>query len=237
MITVNLNSLGFKPEDVAVVSDLHLNHKRDFVWQARGFNSPEEHCEANLRDLEQLGPDKLLIILGDTFLNSTRDQVDAALARIKCKTLILFGNHPAGIKDTYHEAMFDLIEKFRGDGSLPLLDNKLGVRPVVFPLEILPDKYVMGDHFYFKVGRTTYYAAHFAPLIWDGMQHGVPAVVGHSHGNCKQLNPDTTDFGKIVDAGVDNALKVVGRCFFWVPELDAIFKKKGQKIWDHHDGN
>ena len=222
---LNLNTLGYKPENVAIISDPHLNHQRDFVWEARGFDSPEHHAEHILCDLEQLGPDKLLICLGDMFLNSTLDQVNAALARITCKALFLFGNHPAGIKDLYKQALIKVGRNNR----------LLGVDVVTFPLEISPDKYVMGDHFYFKAGSKTYYASHFAPMLWDGMQHGIPAIVGHSHGNCAQLNPAELNFGKIVDAGVDNALKTVNRSFFWLPELDTILKPKGQKVWDHHE--
>lgn len=217
---VNFDNL--EVDRVAIISDPHLDHQRDFVWQARGFDSPEHHKENILGSLGQLGPRDILVCLGDFFLNTCESNVNSALSRIHCRTLMLWGNHPAGIKDLYQKANC----KIEAVG--------LGIFQEVYPLEIVHQKWVMGNDFYFSFKKKNYYCIHYPQIIWDGVQHGVPCLAGHSHGNFDKANPKETNFGKMMDCGVDNALKTVGRPFFWLDEIDAIMKTKQQKVWDHH---
>lgn len=207
---------------MAIISDPHFDHQRDFVWQARGFDSPAHHKESILGHLEQLGPRDILVCLGDFFLNTDSHSVNNALSRIKCRTLMLWGNHPAGIKDLYQAV------------SPKVYNLGLDVYQEIYPLEIAHEKWVMGNDFYFTFKRKRYYCNHYPQIIWDGVQHGVPCLNGHSHSNFDKANPDEKDFGKMMDCGIDNALKTVNRPFFWLDEIDAIMKTKTQKAWDHH---
>lgn len=223
-MNINLNELGVKR--VAVISDPHLDHQRDFVWQARGFDSPEHHKQSILGHLEQLGQDDILICLGDFFLNTNPENVKAALDRIKCRTLLIWGNHPAGIKSLYDKALQNIV----GFNKV----QNLGVKKEIYPLEIHSDKWMMGNDFFFSFNKKHYYCNHYPQIIWDGVQHGVVCLCGHSHGNFEKANPEEKNFGKMMDCGVDNALKTVGRPFFWLDEIDEIMKTKTQKVWDHH---
>jgi hypothetical protein len=74
-----------------------------------------------------------------------------------------------------------------------------------------------------------------APLIWDKMKYdNYVAVCGHSHGNLDIAKPNHYKSGKILDVGVDNALKHNGSAFFSVEEVVEIMSKKNIKIYDHH---
>lgn len=219
---INLDNLKFRK--VAVATDFHLDHDREFVWGARGFPDRASHKSGIHSHLEALDPQDILVYLGDYALNTTKELVRESLRKIPCRTLLIWGNHPAGIKDLYKDEI--VAEGFA--------DTILGIPREVYPLEIEEGKYVMGDSFHFTANKKTYFASHFAPFIWDGMQHGFPCVCGHSHGNCAKLNPAEKQFGKILDCGVDNALKTVGRPFFWLDEVDQIMDKKQAQVWDHH---
>ena len=91
-----------------------------------------------------------------------------------------------------------------------------------------------GEEGYFKIGNNHYFCRHMAPLIWDKMKHdNFFSLCGHSHGNCPKLNIDSQE-GKILDVGVDNAMKHNGTAFFKIEEIDNIMSKKAIKIFDHH---
>ena len=216
---INLNNLN--PRRVAIQSDVHANHDRDFVYRVRGFKSRHEHLDKIKEDWRLLDSRDILISLGDFALNSTVEEVRSLVNLIPCKTLFLFGNHPSGIKQIYLEA-------------LGPQERVLGIEPETFPVEIEYGKFVMGDQFTFSFDHKSYFCSHFASLTWDKMNKGTKALCGHSHGNLKGINPSSSEFGQILDCGVDNALKTVGRTFFWLDEVEEILSRKNVKIWDHH---
>jgi len=95
--------------------------------------------------------------------------------------------------------------------------------------------YYFGEEGYFQIGNTHFFCRHMAPMIWDKMKYdNYVAVCGHSHGNLKIATPNHLDDGKILDVGVDNALKYNGKAFFTVEEVESIMSKKKIKIYDHH---
>jgi len=92
-----------------------------------------------------------------------------------------------------------------------------------------------GEEGYFQIGNTNFFCRHMAPLIWDKMKYdNYVAVCGHSHGNLDIAKPNHYKSGKILDVGVDNALKHNGSAFFSVEEVVEIMSKKNIKIYDHH---
>ena len=68
------------------------------------------------------------------------------------------------------------------------------------------------------------------------MQHGVWHLCGHSHGNYPNINADVTQ-GKILDVGVDNALKLEGLPVFTYEQVWNIMQKKEVVVKDHHNKN
>lgn len=203
---------------VLIASDFHLGHKREFVWGARGFDSVESHDEFILNHLMSLPSDALLVFLGDFALNCPLERVERTLRDIRCKVLMTWGNHVSGIKQIYKTAM--------GDEDCE-----------EYPLQMFPDReiWMMGETLTLSLGkRRKYYCQHMAPMVWDNMKYGVPALVGHSHGNLQGANLDDSGIGKILDVGVENAIKHNGTPFFSLDEVDEIIAKKPIRFWDHH---
>ena len=91
-----------------------------------------------------------------------------------------------------------------------------------------------GEDVTFHIGNMFYYCRHMAPLIWDKMKYdNYVALCGHSHGNCKVINIDHKK-GKILDVGMDNAIKYNGTAFLPMQDVDNIMKTKSINIIDHH---
>jgi hypothetical protein len=74
---------------------------------------------------------------------------------------------------------------------------------------------------------------HFPISIWNHKQHGAMMLTGHSHGNFEQSNLQSTD-SKILDVGVDNAIKYNGNCVFNWNDIKKIMNKKTIQNLDHH---
>ncbi len=51
-------------------------------------------------------------------------------------------------------------------------------------------------------------------------------LCGHCHGDSEQLNEAGDDCGKVFDCGVDNALRLFGRCYFSLDEVVEILGRK-----------
>lgn len=82
--------------NIYVSSDYHLNHDKEFIWKARGFDSVEEMNEAIItRNNELVSPDDTLIICGDLMLGGS-ENLEKGIEMLNCmngKKLIVGGNH------------------------------------------------------------------------------------------------------------------------------------------------
>jgi len=56
---------------------------------------------------------------------------------------------------------------------------------------------------------------------------------GHAHGSCLEILPEATN-GKVLDVGVDVAMKHHGKPFFWFEDIVRIMNKKQIAINDRH---
>lgn len=88
-----------------ITSDLHFNHDRAFIWQARGFNSVEEMNEVIVeRHNSKVNPGDEVYICGDLCLGGSGDEVmaknKALIERLNGRIHVILGNHdtPARIK-------------------------------------------------------------------------------------------------------------------------------------------
>ncbi len=78
------------------------------------------------------------------------------------------------------------------------------------------------------------YCRHMAPTIWEKMKYdNFVCCCGHSHGNYPKINEDSKE-GKIMDCGVDNAMKYNGTPAFTFQEVVKIMKTKNIHKVDHH---
>jgi calcineurin-like phosphoesterase family protein len=212
MIKLKINSKDYS--NIFFSSDFHLNHQRDFLWKPRGFKDAQEHTDFLRHHIRQLPFDALLVFLGDFALNSSCEFVQQALAEIPCKTIMLWGNHNSGVIQLYHEQVSQGTE--------------------VYPIQLNERVLMVGDSLFLQIDGRLFFCSHFAPMTWDKMNKGIPALCGHSHGNLKCANPLGTECGKILDVGVDNALKYNNTPFFSLKEVDTILNKKQIVVIDHH---
>jgi len=221
-----MQKLNFRSKDynrILFASDFHWRHQKSFVWEARGFECHKAHSDFIENTVLELTDKDLLFHLGDFALNTTEEDVQRFLNDIKCETYLLAGNHPSGIKQSYQRAKTDFLER-----------NNFYTTAEILPLSIAPNVVFMGDQFLVSIDGRKFFCNHFASKTWDGMQHGWGYLHGHSHGGLEGSQPDELNDGKILDCGVDNALKYNKTPFFSFQEVCKILDKKPIKLVDHH---
>lgn len=96
-------------------SDLHFNHDREFVWQARGFNSVEEMNEQIIERFNSVvAPDDILYLLGDTALGGGGDEVlmknKALIERLNGEIHMVFGNHDTNPRIEMYKSCKNVVE-------------------------------------------------------------------------------------------------------------------------------
>ena len=76
-----------------ITSDLHLSHIQPFVWEARGFTSPDHMNEEIIKRWNELVNDEDEVwILGDLVMNDN-EKGAAALKQLKGHIHVVCGNH------------------------------------------------------------------------------------------------------------------------------------------------
>jgi len=205
---------------VAFASDFHLGHNRAFIYKARGFETIRDHDQWILQSLSEIGAHDHLYYLGDFALNATRDQVREFFRRIRCNNIFyIWGNHESSTSKIYNEAR---------DGLFPELEGKFEVYPIT-----VKNVTFLGNVHQATINHQRLVMQHYAPLIWDRSHRGAWAICGHSHGSCKEILPQATH-GKILDVGVDVAMKYHGRPFFWFEDIVKIMSQKEFVMADRH---
>lgn len=217
MIRLSFNSAKYRR--ILFGSDFHYDHQRDFVYEPRGFKTPQEHSAFLEKEVQSLHPEDLVFLLGDQALNSTPDRVRDLMEMFPCETYIINGNHNAGIKQLY-------------DAALSRIGIPKGIE--YHPIKIATNVTHLGEAFELDIDRNRFYCRHFAALIWDECNKGRDHLCGHSHGQFTELNPGKSGLGKILDVGVENAIKHNGSAFFTLQQVIDLLAAKPRKTWDHH---
>lgn len=196
-----------KNDKVFIVSDLHINHDKDFIWETRGSYIKDFNIK-NVKDyntyifntlfaLAGEHPDAYLISLGDNCFNDKDAELSSRFANLPFQHIYtLLGNHTSGIKQYFADK------------------QTVGNCTIIPPCTNL------------MVDKSTYIALSHYPLL--DVATGVwGTLCGHCHGGMNCLNPGNSEFGRILDCGVDNALKTYGRIWFTLDEaISLLFKKK-----------
>lgn len=206
-----LNLRETEEQKIYVSSDFHLGHQRDFVWKARGFNSVHEHDDGVINSVnETVRPNDILLFLGDFCLNTTMDQFDAYIDRIKCQNILsLWGNH-----NNPHEK--GVYRKIVGDSG-----------------DAYPTKYknivYYGHYLEVILGGQYVVLFHYPISIWNEMKHGSWMLCGHSHYGFPQTQAANL-YGKTLDVGWDGHQKP------WsLSEIASVMDgKRFQAMGDHH---
>jgi calcineurin-like phosphoesterase family protein len=190
-----------------VTSDTHFNHNKEFIYGKRGYKTPEEMTEDLIRIInEQVGENGILLHLGDFCLNTSEQQYNNIVRRLKVKAIwMLWGNHNNPIQKSYGGAVRQ-IACYNGPTYIRFLDH----------------------YFTFRRGKKTFVCFHFPISVWDGMAHGTMHLCGHSHGSFPLSLPQNNKH-KILDCGWD----VHGRPIS-MQEVERIMDSKGINSLDHH---
>ena len=94
-----------KNEKVWFISDLHLNHNKEFLYKPRGFNSIGEMNETIIRNLKScVGAEDYLYILGDLCLGPN-DEARTWLEQIPGKVTVIVGNHDTDSRLALYEEL------------------------------------------------------------------------------------------------------------------------------------
>lgn len=194
---------------VAVASDFHLSHEREFIWKARGFASCAAQTERFVAELGSLTAEDVLLYLGDFSLNSSAEATAALLQRIRARIFYVWGNHESWMQKLYSGAL--------QVGGYP--DNV-----EVYPLAWEHVTF-LGPQAVVKINGTPVFLSHFAHRWWPRREDGVWHLCGHTHGNDTACLPAAKE-GKLLDVSADVALATVGRCFFYFEEIATIMAQK-----------
>lgn len=204
-------------DKILLMSDSHFGHDRDFLYLPRGFESSKEHDEWIQSQIDSVSPNSLIIHLGDVGLSCGPQRIQEFMRTFPCETIMVNGNHNSGVFQLYQQNLPRGFERCQ-----------------LYPMKITPNITLLGYEFLLDVDKDYFYCRHMASLVWPDMNRQRHHLLGHSHGNLKQANPGEQGFGKILDVGVENAIKYNGTAFFTIDEVVEILDKKESSKFDHH---
>jgi calcineurin-like phosphoesterase family protein len=222
-----ITTYKFSSKDTKLLffSDLHYNHNPQ-TWtspkpyESRGFTSIEDFNQWFYKKWYELVDENTIVFdLGDTHFKDPRCLEFERFSRLPCKEhYLVWGNHFSGAKQTY-------IQEVKKQYNI---ENKH-----VYPLKYNNITFV-GDTLSCFIDSKAVFMQHFAPYIWPEIHKGGYALCGHSHGNCKEINIKPSALGRILDIGMDNAIKYNKSPFFSWQEIQKILDSKEINKKDHH---
>ena len=98
---------------IYITSDLHFNHQKPFIYEPRGFSSPDEMNEKLIENYNNIvGPQDDVYILGDLCLGGA-DRLDdnfILISRLNGCKHIIRGNHDSDKKIDMYNSIFTVVE-------------------------------------------------------------------------------------------------------------------------------
>ena len=92
-------------QKVWLMSDLHIGHDKEFVYEKRGFQSIEEHNQTLIENIKAcVGEDDDFYILGDPTLGDL-DAAAAYLRQIPGRVHVILGNHDTDRRVEFYESL------------------------------------------------------------------------------------------------------------------------------------
>lgn len=217
---INLNK--DKARKTFVISDIHYDHDKPFLYEKRGFATITDHNKSFENWwYNNVTYEDDVINLGDSCFNDGRGEKFDKLSLLPCRShYYIWGNHNSGAKQAYQEALYPY---------------GLDPEQELYPVQWNNIRF-LGFQAFFKYNSQIIFASHFPSLIWDAMNKNPPviAISGHSHGSCSLTSLGNKE-GKILDVGVENALKYNRGFGFTMEDILSIMKKKTVKFYDHHN--
>lgn len=205
-----------------VVSDLHLNHKQEFLWRPRGFKSAQDHTRGLIDKINQVcRPQDILLSLGDPTLNTPPKDFDNLVSQIKCQQWWLKGNHNNPWEKDYQSECTLILEY-----EAPLSDY---FKPEINGLKFKNNITIWGQYLEFNWNGQPTCFFHYPIAVWNQMQHGSWCLCGHSHYSFQLSRAEDTTM-KLLDCGWE------GNNGPWsFEEVKAVMNKKKIPQQDHHN--
>lgn len=189
-----------------VTSDTHFNHNKEFIYKQRGYDNPQQMTDDMIDIINStVGEDGILLHLGDFCLNTTKEQYDNIISRLKIKEIwMLWGNHNNPIQRSYGGTVEQVCA----------YNRNVFIR-------------YLGHYFTFRKGKNAFVCFHFPIQIWDKMNEGSMHLCGHSHGDNVLSRPENGT-QKILDCGWDIHKKPLT-----MSEIEAIMSVKAINSLHH----
>ena len=206
------------------LTDPHLQHRPDWgdtspLWKSRGFDSGDEHDEWFYSEwLNHVDSDTTVLSLGDHTFSDPKGDAFRRFSNLPGRILGLAGNHPSGLKTLYREVL-----RSRG-----LADHEM-----LYPVTI-GNFTLMGESIHAYIDGISVFMSHHPVYVWPELSGGGLHLHGHCHARLPESNPETVTAGKVLDVGLDNAIKVTGTPFFDWPTIQRIMATKPVVKRDHH---
>lgn len=199
---------------VYFTSDTHFNHAKNFIFEARGYKSVQEHNDALIEKInETVRREDTLIHLGDFCLNITMPEFETILGRINCQNIAyIWGNHNSCIRRMYEETL-------AADYQRKNIE--------VYPYAIGKLTY-LGYYKELIVNGRMIVIHHYPHQIFNQMQKGAWQLSGHSHYTNPTTQIDSSD-NKILDVGWDGHGKPLS-----FDEICRIMNNKNHVKQDKH---
>jgi len=213
-------------QQVYWVSDTHLNHNKDFVYEARGYKSSQEHTDFIIDKINEIvRPDDILMHAGDFCLNTEESGLNSLLARIQCQNIyLLWGNHNNPLWKIYQREVANFFRSMDDDftATQPKPD-----------VEIYPFRYknvlFLGNYAEITVDGKYFIMSHYPIHVWNYVKNGANMICGHSHYSLPFSQADNLS-AKILDVGWDGYCRPLS-----TEEVIAIMDKKSVfTTGDHH---
>jgi len=191
---------------------LHGFHKQPFIWEKRGYNSPEDHTAGLIKTInETCRETDTLFILGDITLNCNFKQFWEFIWALKPQIYTVFGNHNHPMNDLFLQ---DCKEMF-------------GYEVIGYKWK---DKITSWGHYVeMKWNGQFCCFGHYPIAIFNKMHHNSWSLHSHNHGSYEPSLPSNTTI-KQLDCGWDVFSKPI--CF---QEIQKIMNNKKFQPKDHHD--
>jgi len=190
--------------------DTHFCHRQSFIYEVRGYKSPEEHTWAVINKInEQAAPQDYIFHLGDFGLNYTQNDFEMIISKINCQNIYyIAGNHNSRISEAYRHEVY--LQFNRDD------------------IEVYPIRYkniiFVGDYVEATIDKQFIIMQHYPIYSWNQMKKGAWQLHGHQH--CK----GNLETGKVFDCGWDRDK----RMYSHEEMIEIMSKKQIASDGSHH---
>lgn len=94
-----------KDTHIWLMSDLHLNHDKQFIWGTRGFASVQEHNETLIKNIKEcVKEDDEFYILGDLTLGPL-EEAEELLRQLPGHIHVILGNHDTDRRIEFYQSL------------------------------------------------------------------------------------------------------------------------------------